>query len=342
MQALQTLRSQFSLVLTDFAESSSRFRILHTIPPSQPPSSQALRTVFVLDSSFNPPSRAHMSLVKTALTAKHLQTSSTSNSHSHSTPRASADADADVSAEPTPRVLFLLATVNADKKPKPADFEDRLVMMVLMAEQLRAAFGDAAGSTSNTNTDPAAGNTRAPVVDIGITKEPYFIDKASCIDQSNVYRPEEDGSFVEQIHLTGFDTLIRIFTPKYYPNHTPPLSALAPFLSRHRLRATVRVETDSPSPNLKDAQGEPGSEFDTVEGQVAYVDRIARGDMEAQGLKREWATKVELVIDDSGEAQGVSSTRVRDAARAARFDEVEMLVGKRVTEWIKQRGLYRD
>ncbi|EXJ86256.1 hypothetical protein A1O1_06626 [Capronia coronata CBS 617.96] len=320
MQALQTLRTQFSQALQDFANSTCRFRILHTIPPSQPPSSQAIRTLYVLDSSFNPPSRAHMSLVKTALKG-------TQQVHSKPDPRP------EPSVDKNPRVLFLLATVNADKKPKPADFEDRLVMMTLMAEHMRSSFS---------NSDTGAGTTSiAPIIDVGIIKEPYFTDKASCIDESKVYKPSNGGT-VEQIHLTGFDTLIRIFTPKYYPNYTPPLSALAPFLSRHRVRATVRVDTDSPSANLKDAQGESGLGFDTVEGQMAYVDRIARGEMEAQGLKREWANRVELVLDDSGEADGVSSTRVREAAKEGRFEEVEMLVGKRVAEWIKARGLYRE
>lgn len=294
-----------------------------------------------------------MSLVKTALRQPQRQTqNSSSNANNSTDPSTSSSSPLD---NYPPRVLFLLATVNADKKPKPADFEDRLVMMTLMAEHLRSSFDEANTSTpttaSNPNSSPPSSN--APIIDIGITKEPYFIDKAACIDESNIYHPlpENDrgtdghgggSGVIEQIHLTGFDTLIRIFTPKYYPNHTPPLSALAPFLSRHRVRATVRVDADSPSPNLKDAQAESGAGFDTVEGQIAYVDRIARGELEAQGLKREWAKRVELVVDDSGEAEGVSSTRVREAAKAGRFDEVEVLVGKRVAEWIRERGLYQQ
>ncbi|KAG9773798.1 hypothetical protein KCU88_g5687, partial [Aureobasidium melanogenum] len=372
MQALQTLRSRFSQRLKGFAESSSRFEILHTIPPTQPPSSQSIRTLYVLDSSFNPPSRAHMSLVKTAL-----------KKASSSRPAESTTA---------PRVLFLLATVNADKKPKPVDFEDRLVMMTLMAEQLRASFNNpstsndstvntqASTSTTDTNNTSTHPSSPLPIIDIGITKEPYFTDKARCIDESNIYHPPvatpnhnhvenntsttSTGQYIEQIHLTGFDTLIRIFTPKYYPNHHPPLSALQPFLSRHRLRATVRVDTDSPSQNLKDVQAEGSgfgqqpqpqsqqsqpqsqqqspvsADFSTMQGQLFLVSQIARGDFENLGLKREWADRVELVVDESGEAQGVSSTRVREAASQRRWDEVEMLVGHKVAQWIVQRGLY--
>ncbi|KAL2411162.1 hypothetical protein ABEF94_000287 [Exophiala dermatitidis] len=388
MQALQTLRSRFSQCLKDFAESSSRFEILHTIPPSQPPSSQSIRTLYVLDSSFNPPSRAHMSLVKTAL-------KKASSSPTASQSQAQAPQPVEQTSTSAPRVLLLLATVNADKKPKPADFEDRLVMMTLMAEQLRASFNNPpkSSSTSNdattvnttqtstttsTNTDTTTPSSALPIIDIGITKEPYFTDKARCIDESNIYRNTHDvnssttsgngtsasggDAYIEQIHLTGFDTLIRIFTPKYYPNHHPPLSALQPFLSRHRLRATVRVDTDSPSQNLKDVQsegfgGQPQSQsqqsqpqsqqqspvsadFSTIQGQLSLVSRIAQGAFEDLGLKKEWANRVELVVDESGEAQGVSSTRVRKAASQKRWDEVEMLVGHKVAQWIVQRGLY--
>ncbi|KAL2421781.1 hypothetical protein ABEF95_006699 [Exophiala dermatitidis] len=385
MQALQTLRSRFSQCLKDFAESSSRFEVLHTIPPSHPPSSQSIRTLYVLDSSFNPPSRAHMSLVKTALRKA-------SSSPTASQSQAQAPQPAEHTSTSAPRVLFLLATVNADKKPKPADFEDRLVMMTLMAEQLRASFNNpstsndstvntqASTSTTDTNNTSTNPSSPLPIIDIGITKEPYFTDKARCIDESNIYHPPvatpnhnhvenntsttSTGQYIEQIHLTGFDTLIRIFTPKYYPNYHPPLSALQPFLSRHRLRATVRVDTDSPSQNLKDVQAEGSgfgqqpqpqsqqsqpqsqqqspvsADFSTIQGQLSLVSQIADGDFENLGLKREWANRVELVVDESGEAQGVSSTRVREAASQRRWDEVEMLVGHKVAQWIVQRRLY--
>lgn len=316
MQALQTLRSQYSQALKDFAASQSAFKVLQTIPATSPPSSTPIRTLFVLDSSFNPPSKAHSSLVKTALKP--------SDPIPHTV---------------SPRVLLLLATVNADKKPKPADFEDRLVMMTLMAEDLRSSFSHAS-SAQSTSTSTSTPSPATPTIDIGITKEPYFIDKAASIDDSNVYtsaspNPEDE---VEQIHLTGFDTLIRIFTPKYYPNHDPPLSALAPFLTRHRVRATVRVDKDSPSTNLRETTS--GSDLSSVQGQQAYLEGIASGDLEHEGLKREWAGRVELVVDASGEAEGVSSTKVREAVKGGNWDEVKCLVGERVEEWVRQRGLY--
>ena len=321
MQSLNQLRCHFSQALKDFAISSSSFLVLRTIPTTSPPSPSPIRALYVLDSSFNPPSRAHLSLVKTALKSWRKEKGPNSDSLPSS----------------SPRVLFLLATVNADKKPKPADFEDRLIMMTLMAEELRHTFAPPPTSTS---TSPSEG--APPIIDIGITKEPYFIDKASSITESNIYTslsplPED---IVEQIHLTGFDTLTRIFNPKYYPNHNPPLSALAPFLSRHRLRATIRVDPSSGSQNLKEVQSD--SDFSTVESQRAYLERIASGDFEVDGLKREWARQVELVVDESGEAEGVSSTRIRDGIKEGNWEDVRGLVGEGVESWIRQRGLYRE
>ena len=319
MQALQSLRNQFSQALKEFANSSASFRILHTVPPKAGPSHAShisTRTLYVLDSSFNPPSKAHSSLVKTALKSNKDQGQSS-------------------------RVLLLLATVNADKKPKPADFEDRIVMMALAAEDLRSSLSSASSS-----------ETQPPIIDIGVTKMPYFVDKAGSIMSSDIYHhPVREDGVVEQVHLTGFDTLLRIFTPKYYADYNPPLSALEPFLKYHRVKATIRVDPDSPSENLKDAQkssssstenAEDASDFSTPSGQKQYLDDMKSGSLEKEGMKKEWAQKVDLVVDESGEAQGVSSTRVRGAVQDGSWKEVEDLVGPMVCEWIKDRKLYLE
>jgi nicotinamide-nucleotide adenylyltransferase len=141
---------------------------------------------------------------------------------------------------------------------------------------------------------------------------------------------------VEQVHITGFDTLTRIFTSRYYPKHDPPLSALEPFLSRHRIHATVRVESSSANDNDLE------SEFGTVEKQKGYLDGLARGSLEDEGLKREWVDQVQLAVDESGEAEGVSSTSARECVKNGENEKLEMYVGEGVKDWILDRGLYRD
>ena len=332
MQALQTLRTQFSQALKDFAASTSTFRILHTVPASSGISHGkpiSTRILYVLDSSFNPPSRAHTSLVKTALSSNHSRSEQQDQS---------------------PRVLFLLATVNADKKPKPADFEDRIAMMALAAEDLRSSFSSQPHMDASTTSQ-----AQPPIIDIGITKLPYFVDKASSIVDSDIYHhPNREDGVTEQIHLTGFDTLLRIFTPKYYPDHDPPLSALEPFLRHHGVRATIRVDPDSPSENLKDAQKTQSAssqsggdaidqpDFTTATGQAKYLEGIKNGSLEKEGMKREWAAKVDLTIDESGDAEGVSSTKVRNAVKEGNWNEVSDLVGLKVSQWIREKGLYLE
>ena len=204
-----------------------------------------------------------------------------------------------------------------------------------MAEDLHAMFSNDSKIIAQQSSDST---TSVPVIDIGITKEPYFTDKANCIAESNIYTPVSPNpeDVVEQVHITGFDTLTRIFTSKYYPNHDPPLSALAPFLSRHRIHATIRVE--SSSTNDRDLE----SEFGTVEKQRAYLDGIAHGSLEGEGLKREWAERVELVVDESGEADGVSSTEARGCVVNEKNQELGRYVGEGVKDWILRRGIYRE
>lgn len=286
-EMLRHLRSTFSSALKDFASAeTSSFRVLRTVSSKSQhntkPSKSHDKTLYVLDSSFNPPSRAHQNIVQKAVFDQADKTASLK------------------------RVLLLLATENADKKSKPAAFEDRLVMMTLMAENL-------------VQQESAA----EVVVDVGVTKKPFFRDKAIAIDESGEYGD------IEQVHLTGYDTLTRIFDPKYYGQEK--LKALEPFLSRHRVRATYRVDDDG-----EEKKGTWGG----IEQQTEYLESIRRGELEKDGLKREFGEKIQLV-DDGGEGKGVSSTEARAACQDGRWQDLEKYVLKDVANWIKQEGLYQ-
>lgn len=112
------------------------------------------------------------------------------------------------------RLLLLLATQNADKAPKPAAFEHRLAMMNIFAEEL----------VELVTTSDEMGHTEGDViVDVGVTKEARFIDKARILEAQEEYTDHDNNDTaktVEQVHLIGFDTLIRLLDTKYYPPET--------------------------------------------------------------------------------------------------------------------------
>lgn len=273
------LRARFGAALSRFLASSRNFEILESVPTNNNSTRAADPAVlYVLDSSFNPPTLAHMQIVTSAL---------------QETPSVPS------------RVLLLLATQNADKPSVPASFEDRLVMMCLLAQDLRQEL-------SGTLGEP-------PQVDVGVTKKPYFVDKAAAIEESRQYPAS-----LEQVHLIGYDTLIRIFNTKYYPP-TFTLRPLEPFLSKHRLRVTMR----------------PDDEWGGREEQEQYLRDIAQGDRDHEGANREWAERIHLV---PGKPQAgdlpISSTRARQAARAGVI-QLRSLVSESVGRYVTEQKLYQ-
>jgi nicotinamide-nucleotide adenylyltransferase len=208
------------------------------------------------------------------------------------------------------RLLLLLATQNADKPSTPAPFEDRLVMMTLLARELH---NDLTSSGSTASPDDC------PQIDIGVTKEPYFVNKAAAIDSSKEYPAS-----TEQVHLTGFDTLIRIFNPKYYPpEHT--LQPLEPFLTQHRLRVTMR----------------PSDEWGGRQEQENYLADLAQGGREKDGAKPAWASRIQLVEGRKPGDEPVSSTRARDAAQSG-DTRLSTLVSPSVGDYVLSRALYKE
>lgn len=233
----------------------------------------------MLDSSFNPPSRAHLTLARGAVVKDH-------------------------GAAPA-RIMLLLATVNADKAVKPAAFEDRLVMMSIMAQNLH----DELAQTTSSEAVP---------IDIAVTKKPYFMDKAMDIDRSGLFAQD-----AQQVHLVGYDTLVRIFDSKYYPADQK-LSVLRPFLSRHRLRVYYREDGKV-----------------SRQDQRRYVDGIADGSRAKEGMRSEWAKMVELV-DDAREVKGISSTKAREAYQRRDMEELRTLLGDQVARYVAENELYTD
>jgi nicotinamide-nucleotide adenylyltransferase len=281
--------TKFAAALSSFSSSADNFRILASIPQNSPPPS----TLYVLDSSFNPPTLAHLRIATSALSQDHGRT-----------PK---------------RLLLLLATQNADKAPKPASFEQRLTLMTIFANDLRGAYISTSSARSRSSSTEEAVEDQ-PAIDIGVTKHPIFVDKASAIEASGFYPPD-----TTQVHLTGYDTLIRILNPKYYPpTHT--LAPLEPFLSKHRLRVTYRTDDD----------------WGGRAEQEAYLKALADGERDAEGGRRDWAGRIELVEGRREGEEVVSSTRVREAVKSGDGDILRKLVSEGVADWVLQERLYAD
>ncbi|PKS05549.1 hypothetical protein jhhlp_008066 [Lomentospora prolificans] len=220
----------FTRALTSFQESQHPFHVVCSLPrpgtapgapstagtqpmptptPSKPTS--PVGRVVVLDSSFNPPTLAHMGMASSAARTYAKKAAAAGG------PEASSSSDT--------RVLLLLSVRNADKAAKPASFPQRLAMMYVFAGELLAK-----------------GQDGVEVVDIGLCTMPYFHDKCDAIEREGFYSAA--GRSPEQIYLAGYDTLIRIFNPKYYGQGAaagPSMqAALGPFFDRARLRITLR------------------------------------------------------------------------------------------------------
>ncbi|MCJ1246089.1 hypothetical protein MMC30_003293 [Trapelia coarctata] len=284
---MSTLLPTFRLALQTFASSPSNLQILRTIPasPSPPPP----KTLYILDSSFNPPHLAHFRIAASAF-------------------------DSSDSSTPSKRLLLLLATQNADKEHKPAALGHRLAMMTIFAEDLLKSLskgGKEEGSIA---------------VDIGITKLPYFIDKCAAITSSGIHKPnppQTGEAPIEQVHLIGYDTLIRLLDTKYYPPHHT-LAPLQGLFQHHRLRVTYR-QADN---------------FGSREEQDAYLRSLKEGKMEDKGGRREWADKIAMVAGKQAGDQAISSTRVRKAVEEGDEGLVGELCTEGVARYILEEGVY--
>lgn len=133
---------------------------------------------------------------------------------------------------------------------------------------------------------PVSNALYTPAIDIGIIKHARFLEKAGTL--RSAYPNIE-----EMIFLTGFDTLIRLFDPKYYDGTLEPL---APFFSaRNRVRCCFRP-TESRDGNWRKQQEK-------------YLEDIKAGKREQEGCPREWGKKIELIVSTSRKLSTVVSVQ---------------------------------
>ncbi|KAK0752429.1 hypothetical protein B0T18DRAFT_388370 [Schizothecium vesticola] len=108
----------FSRALLAFQHSASPFQVICTLNPPPTQTQTRPRTLIILDSSFNPPTLAHLHMATSALRAAACNKTN------------------------SPRLLLLLSVQNADKPVKPAGFAQRLAMMHVFAGDVQRNVGD--------------------------------------------------------------------------------------------------------------------------------------------------------------------------------------------------------
>lgn len=324
----------FNRALTSFQASGSKFKIICTAAPNLhrggrqdhgnptplPPRIRP-QTLIVLDSSFNPPTRAHLRMATSAIhDFRHKQGQGLG----------------------ALRLLLLLAVNNADKGAKPAAFDKRLAMMWAFARDVQRSVRSETEAESGEGHDGAEAEAGAFSVDLGLATVPYFHDKSAALAESGFYNGEEGTDGVgetEQAFLVGYDTLIRIFNPKYYgpldstaqilasPEATPMQKALGPFFSRAKLRVTMRTD----------------DEWGGADEQKAYLENLSKAEgLSKVGGNRDWSSRIEMVEGRQVGADIVSSTYARAAAKARDSARLDLMVTPEVRWWIEHENLYNE
>lgn len=276
--------------------------------------------IAVFDSSYNPPTRAHFAISLTSFPPAGLSSSSL-EIRQH-------DGQAEEETDPYTARLLVLSARNVDKTLKPGDatFDQRIEMMHLQAldmEQRRTGAQAAAEDASRTNVAVAALN------------HPTFVGKSDILlrwfkERRFAQLGLDEADETPTIRLTfliGTDTLTRLFIPKYYEPSTTLGSTMSDHLKKFFTtdNSDIVVAHRGASPK---ARAEEESFIQRSEDALTW---IGRG-------KLRFVREAEI----SPEEREMSSTRVRKAVAAGDEDELRVLVGERVRDYIVQEGLYRS
>ncbi|KAJ9128271.1 hypothetical protein QFC24_000564 [Naganishia onofrii] len=276
--------------------------------------------IAVFDSSFNPPTRAHLAISLTLYPPPTDLSSSSSSSPSNTIPEFPTAAPNETYNEPYTARLLLLSARNVDKTPKPgidATFVQRIEMMRLQALDMEAVAGRA---------DQSAGN-----VAVAALNHPTFVGKSDILlrwlrqrfspASTNADAPPE----IRLTFLIGTDTLLRLFIPKYYT----PSPLLGPDMPAHLSKLFTLDGSDIVVAHRGTTSAARGEEETFIQSR-ADCRALVRGG------------KIRFVVEGEvgEEEREMSSTRVRRAVREGREREARLLMGKRVGDYVFQEGLY--
>lgn len=272
--------------------------------------------IAVLDSSFNPPHQAHLSLASSQpILARTKGAQGSSRRH-------------------YPAHLLLYSSSNADKpSDKPGDAKplERLQMMYLLAKELEEKL-------SQEGIDQ-------PSVAVGIVEPPLMKDKSRLIHQwfqqqhSTAMANDSSSTSLARPRLhwvVGWDTIIRFFALKYYPSPEDFSKACDIFFDEEQTTfVCARRDTGA-------TDGSTGGEDQSS--------RKEEDDFLSSDLVRPWLEKGSVgIFDLPQEARAVSSTKVRRILMDKDFstDEKrqklveEKLVSSTMARFLVEEEVYR-
>lgn len=274
--------------------------------------------ISVLDSSFNPPTRAHLALASLPIPSR--------NTHDKAIVR---DFDAR---------LLLLSVRNADKflKPTDATYIQRLEMMMCLSREIRPVLlqqPEVLSSDYMNSDDPSSGNVAVAIID-----EPTFVGKARALSKflhertTSIARQAtsmespipstapSEGFALARLDLTfivGIDTLERILSPRYYPSPDEMRRYLKQFMASTQLLCCRRI----------------------VPGQIS--DAQTQREKEVLALAREYLDLSKLsIVDIDEELEAFSSSEVRQRICEGDTMGWRKMVTPSTAEYIGLEGLY--
>ncbi|KAH7884385.1 hypothetical protein F5I97DRAFT_1889108 [Phlebopus sp. FC_14] len=314
LQLLQKVQSGLSAVEIVYA-SHERW----PCPPGYAASPHPPLHVSILDSSFNPPTLAHLALAK-------------SRPPQHPTsPLPYTDSTTDYDAR-----LLLLSIRNADKSLKPGDatYVQRLEMMHLLAQSVFSRDGAIMKDAADESLGDAIhlrGNIALAIID-----QPTFVGKSTILlrflqtrlsvldgsssEAANTFRVTDNVSPPKLTFILGFDTLVRLFSPKYYPSEEDMIRLLRAFLS----------------PSAEDCR------VVCARRTSAGVDPFTQAERDARTLDtaREFLSNGRIALIDIGaDEQTYSSSEVRKKV-ATRDTSWKGLVTREMADYIIENNLY--
>ena len=160
--------------------------------------------ISVLDSSFNPPTLAHLALANSPCPS--YRNDDEQNPETRVQDNSTCGYDAK---------LFLLSVKNADKSLKAGDatYQQRLEMMLLLSKDVIASQHEVAANVA-----------------IAIIDKPTFVGKSTAL-LDFLQRRLATPLSLELTFLVGLDTLERLFSPRYYTSEADMMASLRQFLS---------------------------------------------------------------------------------------------------------------